>query len=179
MRYYTLGRKYADRGKISLAEFWFDRGIRHGDIKCAYGAFALKMTVGTEPQTEWQSFIDVLPDIKMLAEKGDGEACFIVAKCYESGCGGEQDIKKAIIWYKKAAARGCLDAAYNLGGTFCFDKDFLDLEKGIKYLKFAAQANRKDAQRCLSRVYELQGNKKAAAFWQKRADRGRRSTEKQ
>lgn len=171
MRYYTFGRKFADRGKIKYAEQLFKRGIRRGDIKCAYGSFALKMSCGEEPKEEWAVFAEALPKIRKLAETGDGDACFIMAKCFESGYGGEMNMKTALAWYKKAVSFGCLDGAYNLGGTLCFNKDFPNLKQGIRYLKLAASANHKEAQHCLAHIYEMQENEKAAAFWKKRARR--------
>jgi hypothetical protein len=49
------------------------------------------------------------------AEKGDASAQFIVGFRYESGSGTERDMKKAMEWYTKAAAKGHEQARERIG----------------------------------------------------------------
>lgn len=45
-----------------------------------------------------------------MAQRGNADAAFIVARMNEEGRGTPQDLDKALEWYKQAAAKGQPDA---------------------------------------------------------------------
>lgn len=172
MNYYKKGRKYTDKGRFHLAKGFFEIGISKGCPKCAYGIFALKMSIGADARYEWEYFVDKLSEIDELAKNTDADACFIMGRCFETGCGGECDINKAAYWYEKAAGLGNVDAMYNLGCMYINDDNMKDIQKGVVYFKRAANANLKEAQFNLAHIYEQNGNIFEATLWYGRARRG-------
>ena len=87
-------------------------------------------------------FIDSVEKIKELEEaanEGYARAQFNLAMCYEQGKLVEQDLDKAIMWYKKAAEQGNLNACYIMGNRYYngdgveqdLEKAFENLVKGI------------------------------------------------
>ncbi len=172
MNYYKKGRRAADRNRDRLAETYFQRGLLHGDLKCAYGVFALRMKTGADAREAWESFVQMLPQICLLAEQRDGDACFILGRCYETGCGGETDMELAKRWYTAGALLGCLDAAYDLGCLYCRMGGRENVQRGIGWFRLAAEKNHKEAQQGLVRAYTLLGQGRRALFWLKRARRG-------
>ena len=172
MDYYRKGRKYTDKRKEMAAKAVFEKGLRKGCPKCAYGLFALKVSKGLDARAEWENFINVLDDIKRKAENRDADSCFIIGRCYETGCGGSNDIKESIFWYEKAAELGNADSMFNLGCIYCYDESNANYEKGVSYFKKAAKYNLKEAQFNLGHIYESKGENKEALFWYNRARRG-------
>ncbi len=64
--------------------------------------------------------VDIQNNISFIdkAEKGDAEAQNSVGNAYRDGDGVEQDLKKALVWYKKAAEQGnekAIEALERLG----------------------------------------------------------------
>ena len=53
-----------------------------------------------------------------LADKGEVEAKFYLARCYTFGQGVPQDYSKAVYWYKKAAEQDYAKAQCNLGVSY-------------------------------------------------------------
>ncbi|MBQ6780847.1 MAG: SEL1-like repeat protein [Treponema sp.] len=47
-----------------------------------------------------------IESLKKSAEQGDAEALYQLGNCYQNGEGVEQDIKKAVEWWLKAADLG-------------------------------------------------------------------------
>lgn len=172
MDYYKKGRKYANKGKEMAAEAIFQKGLKSGCSKCTYGLFALKISKGLDARAEWECFVNELDDIRLNAENGDADSCFIIGRSFETGCGGECDLEKAIFWYKKSAELGNVDAMFNLGCIYCYDENCKNLKKGIYYFKFAAKHNLKEAQFNLGHICEIKGEKEKALYWYKRARRG-------
>lgn len=54
-----------------------------------------------------------------LAGEGDAVAAYYLGMIYHFGLGTVQDQNQAIRWYKTAAAKGLVNAQYNLGILFC------------------------------------------------------------
>ena len=60
-----------------------------------------------EPGEEWlQNPKNIFEENLKMAELGDAEAQYNVGSCYQYGYGVEQNQKRALKWYKKAAWRG-------------------------------------------------------------------------
>ncbi len=58
-----------------------------------------------------------IDSIRYKAEHGDAKFQYAFGVCYEKGWGVEQDMKEALLWYKKAAAQNN-GPAYNSVGNF-------------------------------------------------------------
>lgn len=76
-------------------------------------AFFVAHTAFAEPAVDVQARI--FNYFLERAEKGDASAQFIVGFRYESGSGTERDMKKAMEWYTKAAAKGHEQARERIG----------------------------------------------------------------
>ncbi|GBC14266.2 kinase-like domain-containing protein [Rhizophagus irregularis DAOM 181602=DAOM 197198] len=80
--------------------------------------------------------------LEKLAENGDKEAMFNLAKCYKNGEETEKNLEKSFYWYQKAAENGDTDAMFNLA---IFYKDGeeteKDLEKVFHWYQKAAKKN--------------------------------------
>ena len=64
-----------------------------------------------EPGEEWlQNPKNIFEENLKMAELGDAEAQYNVGSCYQYGYGVEQNQKRALKWYKKAARRGLFEA---------------------------------------------------------------------
>ncbi len=57
-------------------------------------------------------------DLKILALKGNAEAQYTLAFCFQSGQIVEKDQDKAIGWYTKAALQGHMPSQHNLGFVY-------------------------------------------------------------
>lgn len=58
---------------------------------------------------------DTVKNLISLAESGDEEAQTELGVCYIKGDGVELDLKKAVLWWQKAADRNYAEAQYYLG----------------------------------------------------------------
>ncbi len=68
-----------------------------------------------EPGEEWlQNPKNIFEENLKMAELGDAEAQYNVGSCYQYGYGVEQNQKRALKWYKKAAWRGLFEAIETL-----------------------------------------------------------------
>lgn len=73
------------------------------------------------------------------AERGSGEALFMLAYCYESGIGFEVDHKKSIEFYRKGADKGHIKCLHNLGLRLMYGSDDVrNVQDAFKYMKMAA-----------------------------------------
>ena len=70
------------------------------------------------PQAELIDSKEKLQELEEAAKEGFARAQFNLAVCYEQGKWVEQDMEKAIEWYKKSAEQGNLNACYLLGSRY-------------------------------------------------------------
>ncbi|MEN2466198.1 tetratricopeptide repeat protein [Ornithinibacillus sp. JPR2-1] len=109
---YTLGYMYENGvgTEIDLEESkaWFTKSALAGDVFAAnrLGHEAVENGKGEEA-ISWY---------KMAAEQGDSYGEFNLGLCYENGIGTPINIKKAKIWYQKAALKGDEQAKERLKG---------------------------------------------------------------
>ena len=90
-----------------------------------------------------------------LAQTGDRDAAFILARVYAKGVEGEPDWIKAVEWVKISAANGHPEAAYNLAIAFERGKGTpRDIAKAIEYYHLSAEAGNGKAMRNLAALYE-------------------------
>lgn len=80
-----------------------------------------------------------ITDIKERAEKGDGFACYILARSYDSAENGlKQDLKQAFYWYEKGHNLNEPRCTYGLGACYYFgDAVDKDLQKAYELHKEA------------------------------------------
>jgi TPR repeat protein len=81
-----------------------------------------------------------LEQIRKLAEEGNAEAQYKLAKMYEEGLGLAQDSKEAAKWYLKSAGKGHSHAQYKMGTMYTLGKGVpKDRLEGAKWFGKAAQ----------------------------------------
>ena len=114
MNEYKKGREHLEKKAFSAAKECFLTGADQ-DPKCVYGLVAASAAAGESFGQELKRLEDVLPELMRLAESKDAEACFAVARCYETGTVLERDIPAAMKYYTRAAALEHPDAMFNLG----------------------------------------------------------------
>lgn len=87
---------------------------------------------------------------KTDAENGDAESQLIFGTCYATGDGVEQDYRKAVHWFRKAAMQEHMQAFYNLG--VCNQHGYgmpQNHMTALSWLEKAAQHGHKEAQAIL------------------------------
>ncbi|MEH6575448.1 MAG: tetratricopeptide repeat protein [Amphritea sp.] len=90
-----------------------------------------------------------------VAENGDMDAAFIVARLYAQGIQGQPDLSRSVKWLKHAAQLGHAEAAYNLGVAYQYGRGAQqDLAKAREAYQQAADANNPKALRNLAVLYE-------------------------
>ena len=89
-----------------------------------------------------------------LANAGNTEAQYALARMYEKGVGVEQNIQEAITWYERAGEQGHSKALYRLGYYFLLGKGVeKNLDKAFNYMQQAAQLGYGRAQYYLAGMY--------------------------
>lgn len=98
-------------------------------------------------------------DFRKLARNGSPRAQLTIAGMYYAGYGVERDVKQALNWYRKAAKFGGVSfGTYRAGMIYLFDKEVeQNIEKGIEFLKRAAEADHPQAAWVLANLY-ISGN---------------------
>ena len=90
-----------------------------------------------------------------LADKGEVEAKFYLALCYDKGQGVSQDYSKAVYWYKKAADQNYVRAQFNLGFSYAHGQGVSqDYSKAVFWYKKAANQGYALAQHNLGFCYD-------------------------
>ena len=109
-----------------------------------------------------------------LADKGEVEAKFYLALCYDNGQGVSQDYSKAVFWYKKAANQGYALAQNNL--AVCYENGqgvSQDYSKAVYWYKKAANQGYALAQNSLGFCYDngqgVPQDYSKAVYWYKKA----------
>lgn len=112
---YKKGKQLLDAGDFSAAQMHFQDGFSAGDARCAYGLLALAAMTDTETQPAEQKLSHFWAELLQKADSGDGDCCFIVARCLETGKAVSQDMALAMKYYTRSANFGNADAMFNLG----------------------------------------------------------------
>lgn len=122
-----------------------------------------------------QAYDSCLP----LAQVGDPQAAFILARLYALGVnGGEPDWEKVLEWLTISAAGNQAEAAYNLAIAYQQGKGTaVDLQQSLKYYRQSAELGNPKAMRNLAMLYEKgEGVEKditqAFALFQRSAESG-------
>lgn len=101
-----------------------------------------------------------------LADYGDMESQYIIAKAYEQGQYTTVNPQKAVAFYKKAAEKGHIESAMRLGQIYEENKWLQkDEEKAMYYYLKAAQNSYAPAQIKVARLYEENQEYQKAYDW--------------
>jgi len=120
----------------------------------------------------------------IAAEVGIARGQNILGELYRDGVGVKQDFGTALEWFEKAAAQDLGQAFYNASVIFrAEDLGYYDPDKGIEYLKFAADKGHASAMIDLALSYAAgtgveQNYDLALAWYSKAAARNTRSAVK-
>ena len=112
--------------------------------------------------------------LRQLVKKGDAASMNDYAISYEWGKGVKQNMRLAILWYRKAIDGGNLFALNNLAHIYIKgDQRYRNLKVGIRYAKFAAEHGEEMAQNLIGLCYEegtgLRKNYRKAFEWYTKA----------
>jgi localization factor PodJL len=108
--------------------------------------------------------------LRDAAEAGDPKAMFVVATRYAEGDGVSQDMKKAALWYEKAANLGLAPAQYRIGNFYEKGTGVTrDVAKAKDWYEKAAKQGNASAMHNLAVLYAMGADGKtdntAAARW--------------
>lgn len=94
-------------------------------------------------------------EFRKLARNGSPRAQLTIAGMYYAGYGVERDVKQALNWFRKAAKFGGVSfGTYRAGMIYLFDKEVeQNIEKGVEFLKRAAEADHPQAAWVLANLY--------------------------
>lgn len=112
-----------------------------------------------------------------LANAGDPDAMYEIARMYELGRGTEPNMQKAIQWYERAINKGQNNARAHLGVLY-FEGNWIkrDLKKAHSLLQPAAEAGNPTAQYYIGQMYEqgegLRHDVNQAVYWYKKSADG-------
>lgn len=101
------------------------------------------------------------------SEAGLSEAMVLLAKMYENGHGCKRNIKEAIMWLKKAADLGNVDAQYEVGCIYSFGRYNTRMNEslGCEYFEKAAkQGHEKSMYYVAEYYYRNKQYEKASAY---------------
>lgn len=116
--------------------------------------------------------------LKNLANNGDAEAQFELAKCYQNGTGVKKNTSVAASWFNKSAESGFVPAYYALGQRNEMGIGIMpNQEQAAKWYRKAAEQGHADAQFRLGLMYDegrgiTQNGKKATDFIKSAAENG-------
>lgn len=114
---------------------------------------------------------NLAPRLEQLAKAGDAEALYHLGMFHHMGVGVPRDQKKALAYFRRAAAAGDPLAAYKLGCFYAGQDEVLpvDLEQALANKLVAARAGYALAQQDVGGMYMDSGDADAAELWLGRA----------
>ncbi len=101
-----------------------------------------------------------------LADYGDEESQYIIARAYDTGNQVDQNPKKAVAFYQKAGDQGHIDACMRLGEIYTENKYVKsDSDKALYWYTKAGKNGYVQAQLKVSELYKSKGDYVAAVLW--------------
>lgn len=125
----------------------------------------------TEVEKIWRKeFVET----KTKAEAGDADAQYSLGYKYEKSIGVEKDEKKAVRWYREAAAQDHLAALFAVGLMYAYGKGVKrDDKESVRWVRKAAEKNFAKAQHRLGYNYEkgvgVKKSEQEAVKWYRKA----------
>lgn len=150
---YHHGRALLEEHNPSAAKACFQAGADKGDPKCIYGLLAVAAIQGENLEAAKRQLESVMGQLTDMAQHADSDACFIVARCYETGCCVPQDMITAVAYYSRAASLGNTDAMFNMG-CFYMHQGCEGEQLAVQCFQKAADIGHPDAARALAHYYE-------------------------
>lgn len=86
-----------------------------------------------------QKCVDYFNKWKVLASRKITLASSVMGELYYQGYGTEKDLSKSLKYFRRAAKYQFTYAQYRTGLFYLYEKDFIDYDDGVKYLKKAAR----------------------------------------
>ena len=142
---------------IPKQRFGFDQGVEMIKICLLCISFVLIHSVWLDANSSLKSYKDEIAKhhykkakkiLEPLAKDGDSQAQYILATTYQDGKGVSKDIKKAILWHKKASNGGNLSATKALAILYYLGAKDLPKDANMSfgyYLKAARKGDRESA----------------------------------
>ena len=111
--------------------------------------------------------------LRKAAEGGNAEAQYLMGFFYDQGTmGGKKDRATAVLWWRKSAAQGYLEAQDSDIGGF-YNGAYVDDPQSLEILRAAAEKGEAEAQYQLGMCYEKDDDDdKALEWWRKAAAQG-------
>ncbi|MBP5569894.1 MAG: SEL1-like repeat protein [Prevotella sp.] len=132
---------------------------------------SLKKAEGLYDKKEYSQAVEIF---QRLANQGNTEAQYYLAKCYDNGWGISQDYQKSFYWNERAANQGNGKAQNNLG--VCYRQGVgveKDLQKAVYWYEKAANQGIAVAQNNLASCYYngvgVEKDLQKAVFWFEKA----------
>lgn len=105
-----------------------------------------------------------------LADAGDPDSQYIIAKAYENGENVDQNPRKAVAFYQKACDNKHAESCMRLGEIYLENKILQkDSEKALYWFAKAGKLNYTPAQFKVASLYAEQENFNAARRWEEQA----------
>ncbi|KGK01010.1 hypothetical protein ND16A_3212 [Thalassotalea sp. ND16A] len=92
-------------------------------------------------------------EYKRKSREGYADAMEMLGTFYHVGYGTEIDKEQALRWYKRSSKYFSVAGSYKAGLFYLTEADYVDLEKGVSYLKKAARKNHPEASYLLGMIF--------------------------
>lgn len=131
---------------------WMRRGFfcALAILLCAQVSAAADLKAG-ESAYKKKDYAAAMKEFAPLADKGDPEAQFYVAKMYLMGQGVATDRARAIKLFKASADQGNADSQFFLGTIYLLPHK--DIPQGLMWMRLSAEQGNQDAQLLLGQAY--------------------------
>ena len=113
--YHNLGMMYKDahagvQQNFSKANYWFDKGVKHGSVMCNYDlGFMTYKGLGCE-----QDYAKAAKMFQVAADHDIPQAMYMLGLCYRNGYGVVQNDDRATFYLERAGKLGYYDALVEL-----------------------------------------------------------------
>ena len=135
-----------ERGDVAERNEWCRRSAEAGSTEGQYN-------LATEME-EQGDLSGAAGYYRRAAEAGHVKAQFEFAQCLRDGVGIDQDLERAIYWYKAAAAQGCYHASFNIS---CSEfHDVLEIDEQIEWREGAIRDAYRAGDRAMGAFFEAQ-----------------------
>lgn len=108
----------------------------------------------TDADSESGTELDIADTYRTSAAKGDADAQYKLARCYENGRGVEQDFTEALKWYEKSARQGNANGQHALATCYAYGMEVAqNYDEAIKWYRKAAEQGHADAEYAMGMNY--------------------------
>jgi len=147
---YSLGRIYmtSEYEDNKSAIFWLSRAVEAGEIDAAYPLGYIYLN--RAKRGDYKKAINYF-----RKDSNSSYSQMALGYMYSRGYGVKKDIKKAIEFYEKSAAKGHTIAAVNLANIYTYNEEYRDKKKARYWYKKAADAGNEFAKRKLDALEAL------------------------